>query len=99
LSLFRTLQELLHNTAKHSHAKQVRVDLVGEYDLIRLRVCDDGIGFDTGQTKKGLGLVSIQERLRSVGGQFTIYSMPSRGTQIQATVPNRSRDLGSSIAS
>ena len=38
LSLFRTLQELLHNAAKHSEAKYVRVDLVGEYDLIRLRV-------------------------------------------------------------
>jgi len=90
LSLFRTAQESLHNVAKHSHAHQVKIELSGEPNAIRLRISDDGIGFDCEQTishPPGLGLISMKERLRSVGGQFTVWSHPSLGTQIEASVP------------
>jgi len=89
LTLFRTAQESLRNVAKHSHAHHVKVELIGgEHDL-RLRVSDDGVGFDHKQAKnaQGLGLVSMQERLKLVGGQLSIWSRPSLGTQVEAIIP------------
>ena len=89
LSLFRTAQESLHNVAKHSHAQHVKIELCGETSAVRLRISDDGVGFDSEQkiSHPGLGLISMQERLRSVGGQCSVWSHPSLGTQIEASVP------------
>jgi PAS domain S-box-containing protein len=88
LSLFRVVQESLRNIAKHSHAHHVKVELVGEAGSIRLRVSDDGEGFDPDlHRNSGLGLVSMQERLRLVGGKLNIWSRPSFGTQVEAIVP------------
>lgn len=89
LSLFRTAQESLRNVAKHSHAHLVKVELTGEERCIRLRISDDGVGFNYEQAKngQGLGLVSIKERLKLVGGQLSVWSRPSLGTQVEATVP------------
>jgi len=91
LSLFRIAQESLQNVVKHSHARHATVELVGQSDAIRLRVSDDGIGFDTtvGDISHGLGLVSMRERLNSVGGSLSISSRPKSGTQIEGTVPIR----------
>jgi signal transduction histidine kinase len=89
LSLFRTVQESLRNVARHSHARDVKVDLVHKSGVIRLRVSDDGVGFDPQRPENplGLGLVSMRERLRSVGGQFSVWSQPGDGTQIEGMVP------------
>jgi PAS domain S-box-containing protein len=89
LSLFRTLQESLRNAGKHSHASHVKVELVCRSGLIQLHVSDDGAGFDTHDMENahGLGLISMRERLRSVGGEFSIRSMPSHGTQVEGRVP------------
>jgi PAS domain S-box-containing protein len=89
LNLFRTVQESLRNVVKHSQAHHVKVELSCESDVVQLRVSDDGIGFNPehiGSTH-GLGLISMQERLRSVGGEFSIWSKPSLGTQVQGRVP------------
>ena len=89
LNLFRTVQESLRNVAKHSHARHAKVELTCHSGVVQLRVSDDGIGFDPEvvQSNPGLGLVSMRERLRSVGGEFLIWSKPSLGTQVQGTVP------------
>jgi PAS domain S-box-containing protein len=89
LSLFRTVQESLHNVVKHSQARKVKVELRRELNVIELRVSDDGIGFNPEQAREnhGLGLVSMRERLRSVGGEFSIWSQPSLGTQVRGSVP------------
>ena len=88
LNLFRTVQESLHNVAKHSSAHHVKVDLSGRSTGILLRVSDDGVGFDVSQKHgQGLGLVSMEERLRSIGGRLTVWSQPSFGTLVEATVP------------
>ena len=89
LGLFRTTQESLHNVAKHSHAHLAKVELTAEQSYIRLRVSDDGVGFDHERAKngRGLGLVSMRERLKLVGGQLSVWSRPSLGTQVEATVP------------
>jgi PAS domain S-box-containing protein len=89
LNLFRTVQESLHNVAKHSHAHHVKVEVSCDSDLLRLRVSDDGVGFASERSPNhaGLGLVSMQERLRSVGGELSIWSKPSLGTLVEGTVP------------
>jgi len=74
---------------KHSGSGQVAVALTGTPNGIELRVRDSGIGFDPKLAMKGagLGLVSMQERLRLVRGEFAISSQPNSGTTIQARVP------------
>ncbi len=89
LNLFRTVQESLRNAAKHSRARHVRVELTCQSKVLHMRISDDGVGFDPEQERMhhGLGLVSMRERLRSVGGEFAIWSKPSLGTLVEGTVP------------
>jgi PAS domain S-box-containing protein len=89
LCLYRIVQECLNNVIKHSGAQEAKVELRGTGEEIWLRVSDMGIGFDieSSAIKKGLGLVSMRERLRLVGGQMSISSRPSQGTQIDVKVP------------
>jgi PAS domain S-box-containing protein len=89
LCLFRVLQEALHNSAKHSGVRHVEVQLWGTSDEIHLTVKDSGEGFDREAAKesRGLGLVSMQERLRLVHGELSINSQPKGGTTIHACVP------------
>jgi PAS domain S-box-containing protein len=93
LSLFRVVQEALRNAVKHSGVRHFEVDLRGTLYEIQLTVHDAGAGFDLSSTmtNPGLGLVSMQERIRLVKGTISIVSNPSTGTTIQARVP-----LGSS---
>ena len=89
LSLFRTVQEALRNVARHSRASHVNVELVHDAGLVKLLVSDDGVGFDPGHPENplGLGLVSMRERLRSVGGHLGVSSRPGHGTQVEGAVP------------
>ena len=89
LCLFRVLQEALHNSAKHSAVRQFEVRLWGTSDEIRLTVKDSGVGFDREPAKesRGLGLMSMEERLKLVKGTLSINSQPKRGTTIHARVP------------
>ena len=93
LCLYRTAQESLRNVAKHSQAQHVKVELACTEAEIQLRISDDGVGFLYDEAKKGqgLGLVSMQERIRLVGGQFSVWSRASRGTQVEAIVPIRAK--------
>jgi PAS domain S-box-containing protein len=89
LCLFRVLQEALNNAAKHSQAKSLTVVFCVHAKSLRLSVYDDGIGFDSKTTtaRRGLGLISMRERLELVGGEFTITSKPCAGTHIEALIP------------
>jgi PAS domain S-box-containing protein len=88
LCFFRVLQEALHNSAKHSGVRYFEVELWGTPDEIHLTVNDSGAGFDIDAAKasRGLGLISMEERLRLVGGGLSINSQPKRGTTIHARV-------------
>ena len=87
--LFRVLQEALHNSVKHSGARQVKVEFWGTSDEVHLAVSDPGVGFDSEAAKesRGLGLVSMEERLKLLKGTISIESQPKRGTTIHASVP------------
>jgi signal transduction histidine kinase len=89
LCLFRVLQEALHNSAKHSGVRRFEVRLWGASDEIHLAVSDSGAGFDSevARQSRGLGLISMEERLKLVKGTFSIESQPKRGTTIHARVP------------
>ena len=89
LCLYRIAQEALRNVIKHSGARHARVELRGSPDAISLRISDDGSGFDPDSAagKGGLGLVSMRERLRLVGGEITIDSRPSGGARIDVRIP------------
>ena len=92
LCFFRVLQEALHNAAKHSGVRDYEVRLWGAPDEIHLTVGDRGVGFDVEATKasRGLGLISMQERLKLLNGTLSIESQPQEGTTIHASVPHRS---------
>ena len=85
LCVYRIIQECLNNVIKHSGAAKAKVELHGTANEFRLRVSDSGKGFDveSGRSKGGLGLISMRERLRLVGGDFAIHTQPSQGTQIK----------------
>jgi signal transduction histidine kinase len=88
LCLFRVVQEALQNVIKYSHAKEVKVHLAGTPIGLTLSVVDDGVGFDVQAMRaKGLGIISMKERLEAIGGSLEIRSSPGRGTRVEATVP------------
>jgi PAS domain S-box-containing protein len=92
LCFFRVLQEALHNSAKHSGVRHFEVRLWGTSDEIHLTVRDSGVGFDreAAKTSRGLGLISMEERLKLLKGTLSIESQSQRGTTIHARVPLRS---------
>lgn len=86
LCLFRVTQEALNNAVTHGHAKRITVGLARDAGLLRLRIKDTGIGFEPAARSEGLGLVSMQERLRLVGGELAIRSSSGQGTVVEAVV-------------
>jgi signal transduction histidine kinase len=89
LCLFRVTQEALHNAVKYSGTSDFSVQISGTADEIQLVVQDAGAGFDMEDAKKnrGLGLVSMQERVHLVSGSFSVESTLGRGTKILVAVP------------
>jgi signal transduction histidine kinase len=89
LTLFRVLQESMHNAMKYSAAKHTEVDLREEGREVHLIVSDRGKGFDIAAALQGqgLGLTSMRERVRLVNGTLSIDSRPNAGTTIHVRVP------------
>jgi len=100
LCLFRVLQEALQNAVKHSTEQNFTVELYGTKDGISLTVSDSGIGFNwqDAMNRRGLGLISMRERLRLVNGELSIQSEPGRGTTVLARVPLGHEDHSMAIA-
>ena len=88
LCVFRVAQEALGNAVKHSDAGHIWVDLTGGPSSVALTITDDGKGFDVnGLPNAGLGLISMRERVESVGGVLEIHATPASGTRLRVTVP------------
>jgi PAS domain S-box-containing protein len=88
LSLFRIVQESLRNVVKHAKTTEAKVELSCHGDGIDLCISDSGAGFNRNSAQqKGLGLISMNERLRLIGGHFAVESEPSHGTRIRVRVP------------
>jgi PAS domain S-box-containing protein len=88
--MFRIVQEAVNNATKYGKAKTVNIMTKDEGKQLRLEVLDDGVGFDYVVTasqqgyaeSKGMGLVSMRERVENSGGHFTVHSAPQQGTAI-----------------
>jgi len=89
ICLFRVAQEALRNVVRHANASSVEVSLRGTEGGITLAVRDDGKGLsDSGaNARASLGLVSMRERVRLVGGKLDIIGRPDHGTSVVAWVP------------
>jgi signal transduction histidine kinase len=84
--IYRVVQEALHNCARHSQARSVKVVVRQEQSRIILSVEDDGRGFDARRVR-GLGLVGMEERVNHLGGAFEIESEPGSGTRVAVELP------------
>ena len=89
LTIYRIIQEGLRNIAKHAETEEAHVSLIGHNNSISLIVKDAGKGFNPTdpQTKQGLGLISMEERIRLLNGELSIQSSIDQGTVIEARVP------------
>ncbi len=95
-ALYRIAQEALHNVVKHATAQQVRVELGRTRAGVRLRVQDDGRGFDPASVPAGhLGLAGMEARAARIGATFTCKSVPGKGTTIEVLVPDATLGAGS----
>ena len=92
--LYRVTQETLNNVGKHAGASRVTVSLAAENGSVRLRIIDDGIGFDPAQASRLLndghfGLAGMRERVELGGGRLDLDSQPGHGTTIHVALPAR----------
>jgi signal transduction histidine kinase len=91
-TVYRLVQEALNNALHHGEAECVTVDVSEEDGTLRVRVEDDGRGFDPGAPTEGFGLIGMRERAELAGGKLELRSAPGEGTTIVATVPAVHRD-------
>ena len=98
-ALFRIAQEALANVARHSKATLVQITLTTTDDTVTLSVIDNGHGFDTSrQAPLGVGLHSMQERMKALGGDVQIISTPEKGTRIVAHCNRLGTGTGDAVA-
>jgi signal transduction histidine kinase len=94
--VYRVAREAIVNVQKHAHASHVDVTLAREGDYLRLTVVDNGDGFNRASAsverlQHHIGLIAMQERVESVGGEWQIVSSPGAGTTVEAVLPWRSQ--------
>jgi two-component system CheB/CheR fusion protein len=100
LTVYRVVQEALRNVVKHSGARRAMVSVTGKNGTIVLTVKDFGRGFDASRSKKhGLGLISMEERVRQTGGSFTLKTTPGKGVHIDVRIPIPRKASGKALES
>jgi signal transduction histidine kinase len=85
--LYRVVQEALTNCARHAQATTIQITMQGNKESVCLSIRDNGLGFDTGRAKTGLGLIGIEERVKELGGSLAVRSWPNRGTLLHVEIP------------
>jgi len=85
--VYRVVQEALTNCVRHAKASSIAVDITAVEGSLAISVADDGMGFDDGQRRGGLGLRGIEERVKELGGRLTIKTAPGHGTTLLMHLP------------
>jgi PAS domain S-box-containing protein len=88
LTIYRIIQEALTNIRKYAEVSNASVTIREFDEIVRVMIEDKGIGFDLDSQSRGVGLFSMDERTRAVGGELTINSLPGKGTRIILEVPS-----------
>jgi signal transduction histidine kinase len=97
VGIYRLAQEALSNAVKHAQASRVVIRLSEDDDAVRLRVEDDGHGFDVAdQARAGFGLIGMRERVELLGGTLRVTSRATAGTRIDVAVPVQRRSAEAS---
>ena len=88
--VFRVVQEAARNAILHSGARQFTVSLRAAAGVLSLTIADDGVGFDAATSwDRGLGLLTMRERLAALGGTLDVRSAPGAGTRLEVSLPLR----------
>lgn len=91
-TVYRLVQESLNNVAQHGGVDRATVEVTEDGETLRVRVADEGNGFDPRVSTEGFGLTGMRERVTLAGGTLEVRSTPGDGTTIVAAVPVRHRD-------
>ena len=89
---YRVVQEALTNCARHAEATTIQITMQRKKETVCLSIRDDGVGFDAGRARTGLGLVGIEERVKELGGSLAVSSWPNRGTLLDVEIPLANRN-------
>ncbi|SFR45349.1 Signal transduction histidine kinase [Robiginitalea myxolifaciens] len=88
INTYRIVQECIQNTVKHAQASRVTLTLGAFGSYCEIRIKDDGVGFETGKGKRGIGQKNIKSRVKKMNGQWEIHSTPGQGTEVILKVPS-----------
>ncbi|HSQ43837.1 MAG TPA: ATP-binding protein, partial [Ginsengibacter sp.] len=87
LMLYRVVQEQLTNITKYSRAKEASITLKKTDNTLFLTIADNGVGFDTTQKSKGIGLTNMKSRIEYYSGNLNIISAPREGCKLEISIP------------
>jgi PAS domain S-box-containing protein len=85
--LYRIAQEAVHNSLKHGRATRIKIELLDQSTEVELHVRDNGVGFSPQQDSHGLGLRTMEQRARLIGGRFNVRAQPGTGVEVICSVP------------
>lgn len=85
--IYRCVQEALTNCSKHAEAKNIRIVVRASGGTVNVTIEDDGIGFDSAKSARGLGLLGMRERVAGVNGTLSVNSRAERGTAVTLEIP------------
>ncbi|WP_299682298.1 sensor histidine kinase [uncultured Tenacibaculum sp.] len=86
-NVYRIIQEALQNIIKHANAKNVTLAFSNENEKLAIQITDDGVGFDTKKSRKGIGIKNINSRVAKLQGNVSFISEPNKGTNLQIKIP------------
>jgi signal transduction histidine kinase len=87
--MFLIFKEALNNAVRHADCQHIEIDFEIERSCFKLKVCDDGKGFDKTGIAEGQGLTNMHRRAKALNGDIQILSAPRQGTEIALVVPRR----------
>lgn len=87
INVYRMVQESLQNAVKHAQCENIELNFTAEQGQLNVLIKDDGIGFDFGKKKRGIGIRNIKSRIKKIDGTWHIDSKPGAGTSTKLTIP------------
>jgi signal transduction histidine kinase len=93
LNLYRILQEQLRNIVKYAHCKHIGVELLVSKHKLKMRIWDDGVGFEMDNFRGGIGISNMKRRTELFQGDFDIHSNPGEGCEVIIEIPVKTENV------